>query len=103
MHLGIIFAVNSGNGETFSLSREVEESAGKRAVYDLLKGEAHLDDESIDSILVVKNGASLIHAPEVEHFWTGRNGDFNFAGLTSDEDDDGYDDDDDDHDEDDDE
>jgi hypothetical protein len=83
-YLGIIFTVDSGSGETFSLSREVE-TDNKRTVYDFLLGEAKLDDDSVDSILLIENGADG-ECPQVKSFWTACNGDFSFRGLTADDD-----------------
>ena len=79
MNLAIVFAVDPFSNETFSLSREVDENATKQIIYDYLKVEAHLTDDAVDTILVVKSMVDVYRhpvAPEIVHFWSAVNGDF---------------------------
>jgi hypothetical protein len=82
MNLAIVFALDPEMGQTFSLSREVDENATKQEIYNHLKAEAELSDDAVDTILVVKSVIDVYRhpvAPEVVHFWTASGG--NFEGL----------------------
>jgi uncharacterized protein YllA (UPF0747 family) len=81
MNLAIVFALDPEMGQTFSLSREVDENATKQEIYNHLKAEAELSDDAVDTILVVKSvlasgDKDFIGAPEVVHFWTAASDNF---------------------------
>jgi hypothetical protein len=86
MYLGIIFGVSQFCGDTFSLSREVEEGLDVEDYFDFLAGEAKLDHEDVDRILIVgpASNSFISHTPEVIHMWSAANGDFEFYGVIAD-------------------
>jgi hypothetical protein len=61
-----------GSGETLTMSRTVK-SDSKKTIYTLLKKEAKVDDDQVDTILVLRNGDD---GPEVFHHWRASNADF---------------------------
>ena len=90
MYTAILFAVDfNGSGETLTCSQEVD-TDDKQTVYDAMKKMAHVKDDQVDTILVVRNGRSVTDytvlnagfpvttesGPEVFHHWTARGGDF---------------------------
>lgn len=75
--LAILFAMNIGSGETFSMSRAVD-TDDLPTIFAHLKQEAHVSSENIDTILLVQNGENGQHPRVVKH-WSAVNG--NFEGL----------------------
>jgi len=63
------------NHETFTISREVE-TDDLSTIYTYMQGEAQVDDDEVDTILLFKNGTE---SPDVVGFWRAANGDF--SGL----------------------
>jgi len=69
---------SDGCGESFTLSRPTD-SEDRDVILDMLCQEARILKDSIDTVLVVRNGESDNGTPEpphVKHHWTGQNGDF---------------------------
>ena len=71
-YLAIIFLVDLGGGQSFSLSREVDTN-DVELVYKYMKKEAKATDDQVDTILLLENGDT---SPKVVKFWRAENGDF---------------------------